>query len=143
VKKGGQFERGVALFNQGEFFQAHEVWEEIWLAEDEPEKAFLQGLIQVAAAFYHAQRGNAGGMKSLLAVGLLKLSRFPNDHRGIGVAALCEEAQSCAESLAEQNSGVRKFPKINGCEEDRQKKAARDVRSEPASKRTPKTKHGK
>jgi uncharacterized protein len=142
VKKGGQFERGITLFNRGRFFEAHEVWEEIWLAEGEPGKAFLQGLIQVAAAFHHAQRRNTRGMKSLLAAGLAKLSRFPSNHRGIGVAVLCEEAQSCAGLLAEQRSGNRRFPKIKSAKKMVEKGAARDARSEPASKRTPKTQQG-
>lgn len=46
-----KFEVGLAHFNAEKFFEAHEFWEEIWLVESEPEKTFLQGLIQVAAAF--------------------------------------------------------------------------------------------
>jgi uncharacterized protein len=140
LKQGGPFERGVALFNRDKFFEAHEVWEEIWLAAGEPEKGFLQGLIQVAAAFHHAQRGNARGMESLLAAGLAKLGRFPGDHHGIGLAALCEEARRWTELLAEQSSGKRKYPKIRSAQRTVEKKAAREVRSEAASKRTPKNK---
>ena len=51
--------RGVAHFNAQEYFEAHEVWEELWLVAREPEKTFLQGLIQVAAAFHHHARENA------------------------------------------------------------------------------------
>jgi len=90
-----QFQRGVELFNAGQFFEAHEAWEEIWLAASEPDKTFLQGLIQVAAAFHHRSRGNRKGMESLLEAGLAKLEQFPEEHRGIAAGQLREEANRC------------------------------------------------
>src|SRR5271163_2127749 len=72
--KNDKFQRGLEHFNAREFFEAHEVWEEIWLVEDEPEKTFLQGIIQIAAAFHHYRRGNSDGAESLLAAGIVKIS---------------------------------------------------------------------
>lgn len=47
------FHRGARLFDACAFFEAHEVWENEWRAEtDERTRRFLQGLIQVAAAFH-------------------------------------------------------------------------------------------
>jgi uncharacterized protein len=92
TKETGQFRKGVALFNACKFFEAHEVWEELWLVEPEPEKTFLQGLIQLAAAYHHHGRGNKRGTQSLLAAGLAKLGRFPDDYRGIALADLLSEA---------------------------------------------------
>jgi hypothetical protein len=92
--------QGVEQFNAGHFFQAHETWEEVWLRTPEPEKTFLQGIIQVAAAFHHYSRGNVRGARSLLEAGLGRLSRFPTVHRGIDLAALRTEAQTWAGSLA-------------------------------------------
>jgi predicted metal-dependent hydrolase len=88
MKEGGQFRRGIALFNAGRFFEAHEVWEQLWLEEPLPERTFLQGLIQVAAAFFHHSRGNPRGQRSLLAAGLAKLEQFSGEHRGIALAKL-------------------------------------------------------
>src|SRR5258707_15213698 len=64
------FAHGVALFNTRYFFEAHEAWEEIWLHTPPPEKTFLQGLIQVTAAFHHQSRENLRGTASLLRAGL-------------------------------------------------------------------------
>jgi len=115
MSENGAFERGVAHFNAREFFEAHEAWEELWLSACEPEKNFLQGIIQVAAAFHHYQRGNAGGTKSLLAAGLAKLDQFPHTHRGIDVAALRAEAQAWVDALAEaKNAGTERLPKMQG-----------------------------
>jgi uncharacterized protein len=108
-----KFKRGIELFNSGEFFQAHEAWEEIWLSATEPEKTFLQGLIQLAAAFHHGKRGNLAGMKSLLEAGLAKLEKFPADCRGIRLAELRLDAKDClAAARSSDEKEVRRFPQI-------------------------------
>jgi hypothetical protein len=113
MKESEQFRRGVALFNGRKFFEAHEIWEELWLAETEPEKTFLQGLIQLAAAYHHHGRGNLRGTQSLLAAGLAKLRGFPGDHRQIALADLRVEAEQWAETLRDsQDTEARKPPRI-------------------------------
>lgn len=54
--------QGIALFNQGEFWHAHEQWELCWLPANQPDRTFYQGLIQTAAALVHWQRGNMRGL---------------------------------------------------------------------------------
>jgi predicted metal-dependent hydrolase len=103
MKESEQFPKGIALFNARKFFESHEVWEELWLVEPEPEKTFLQGLIQLAAACHHHGRGNRRGAQSLLAAGLAKLGRFPDDHRGIAVAKLRADAEQWAATLSGGN----------------------------------------
>jgi predicted metal-dependent hydrolase len=100
MKENEQFRRGIALFNARKFFEAHEVWEELWLPALEPEKTFLQGLIQLAAAFHHHSRRNPRGTQSLLAAGLAKLERFPDNHRGLELAKLRVEAKHWAEACS-------------------------------------------
>jgi len=84
------FARGIELFNTRYFFEAHEAWEEIWLHTAPPEKTFLQGLIQVTAAFHHHSRENLRGTKSLLRAGLAKLEDFPPHHRELNIEKLRE-----------------------------------------------------
>ena len=81
------------------FFEAHEHWESVWLAAQEPEKTFLQGLIQVAAAFHHFQRGNCVGTISLLRSGLRRLDGFQETFGGIGVAPLRTSIRLWLEAL--------------------------------------------
>jgi|ERR1700674_776332 uncharacterized protein len=112
-EKKEQFERGLRHFNAREFFEAHEVWEEVWLTEGEPEKTFLQGIIQIAAAFHHYGRGNTEGAETLLAAGIVKISRFPADHRGLAIHELREEAKLWARALGEmQRPGDERLPAI-------------------------------
>ena len=112
-EKHERFERGLAHFNARQFFEAHEVWEEIWLAEVEPERTFLQGLIQIAAAFHHYRRGNSDGAESLLSAGIVKITRFPHDYHGLAVEDLRAAAKWWARRLGEgKNPGDDEIPLI-------------------------------
>jgi uncharacterized protein len=118
-----KFELGLAHFNAGRFFEAHEAWEEIWLGESEPEKTFLQGIIQVAAAFHHYSRGNHRGMKSLLASGIIKLERFPDAHRGIALEQLRAAVRQWAAALSEGNTlASQGLPRIHAQDTGRVRK---------------------
>jgi predicted metal-dependent hydrolase len=108
-----RFRRGLEQFNHGEFFEAHETWEEIWLASAEPEKAFLQGIIQVSAAFHHYSRSNHKGACSLMEAGLKRLDKFPATHRGCEIEALRESVRLWIEALSSGcDPGLTKIPKI-------------------------------
>ena len=108
-----KFQRGFEQFNAREFFAAHETWEEIWLAAPEPDKTFLQGIIQVAAAFHHYRRGNPAGTRSLLDAGLRKISKFPADYRGLKLDALCDAARDWLDMLASgKDPGESALPKL-------------------------------
>ncbi len=84
----GDLHDGLRCFHSGAFFQAHEHWESVWLAAQEPEKTFLQGLIQIAAAFHHFQRGNCAGTISLLRSALRRLDAYPEAFAGVAVGPL-------------------------------------------------------
>ena len=58
--------QGISLFNNAEFFDAHEALEDVWRAAPPENKKFLQGLVQVAVAFHHYSTGNRIGMRSVL-----------------------------------------------------------------------------
>ena len=79
--------RGIGLFNQGHFFEAHEVLEDVWRAAPVNEKKFLQGIVQLAVAFHHYSTGNRVGMCSVMERGLRNISGT-NHAYGINVDAL-------------------------------------------------------
>ena len=130
-----KFEEGLAHFNARKFFEAHEFWEEIWLVEPEPEKTFLQGLIQVTAAFHHRERGNPEGVELLLAAGIVKLLRFPEDHRGLAIGELRENAKRWARAVGMGDDlGEKALPKLRRARQSAQHRSAANKRS--ASPRT-------
>ena len=60
-----QYLEGLRLFNAEDFFESHEVWEEIWAEHFGPSRKFYQGLIQAAVALHHFGNGNIRGAKKL------------------------------------------------------------------------------
>jgi hypothetical protein len=56
---------GILFFNERDFFEAHEVWEDLWADSGAPERRFYQGLIQAAVGLYHFGNGNLGGAAKL------------------------------------------------------------------------------
>jgi uncharacterized protein len=112
-KKHLLFDRGLEAFNSSHFFEAHEFWEEVWLETAEPDKSFLQGLIQVAAAFHHHSRANLKGTRNLLQEGLLKLDRFPETHAGLAVEPLRSAVRNWLDALnASETPQSVKVPQI-------------------------------
>ena len=83
VDFGEHFLAGVAHFNAGEFWDAHESWETIWLEAESDVHMFLQGLIQLAAAYHHVKRGTFPGAVRLFDAALTKLEPFPKRWCGI------------------------------------------------------------
>ena len=54
---------GLAAYERGDFFAAHEHLEPAWMGTDDlVDRALLQGLIKLAAAYVHAARGNPAGI---------------------------------------------------------------------------------
>jgi predicted metal-dependent hydrolase len=68
---------GRAAFNRGEFFEAHELWEDVWRGLAGGERLLVQGLIQIAAGLHHLQRGRTRPAARLLARGARKLASAP------------------------------------------------------------------
>jgi len=79
---------GIDLFNRRYFFEAHDVWEEIWQAEKGPMRNFYKGLIHLAGGFHHYQNGNFRGSAALLTSGIGYLRPFEPRQMGIDVAAI-------------------------------------------------------
>jgi len=69
---------GIDHFNAGRYFDAHEVWEEIWLRSSGDTKTFYQMLIQAAVGLHHYERGNARGAKGMYNNVVDKLNRLPS-----------------------------------------------------------------
>ncbi|MFY9553222.1 MAG: DUF309 domain-containing protein, partial [Blastocatellia bacterium] len=58
-----QYLEGIDDFNSGRYFDAHEVWEEVWLRSSGDTKLFYQMLIQAAVGLHHYERGNSRGAR--------------------------------------------------------------------------------
>ncbi|MEO7920824.1 MAG: DUF309 domain-containing protein [Thermoanaerobaculia bacterium] len=94
-------ERGLREFREGRFFEAHEVWEELWMVSTGPERLSLQGLIQLAAALVHLGRGRVDPARRLLALALAKFQDTPDGFAGLSFSLLRRDIAAAADRLAE------------------------------------------
>ena len=83
-----EFEKACLLFDTEQYFEAHEVWEDLWNEASGPRHAFLQGLIQIAAALHHAVNGNYNGTRKLFASALGYLETGRSDSLPVDVDQL-------------------------------------------------------
>ena len=72
-----EYLEGIELFNRGDYFEAHETWESLWLVSTGEEKRFLQGLIQSAVALYHHERQRFGAARRTFERARQKLEGLP------------------------------------------------------------------
>jgi uncharacterized protein len=107
----GALAEGLQHYHAGEFFAAHESWESIWLVAQEPHKTFLQGLIQVTAAFHHLQRDNPRGTIGLLRGALRRLERYPASFGSISVVLVCSDIRQWLNAL-EMGTPVPEFGSV-------------------------------
>lgn len=98
-------EEVVCLFNEGLFFEVHEVLEAVWLAEGAEVRLLLQGLIQIAVGFHHLENNNPRGAILLIAEGIEKIKRYGPNRSGLELdrfLAQVEDARRSIESLGEE-----------------------------------------
>ncbi len=91
--------KGVLLFNHHLFFEVHEVLEAQWVKETGEEKRFVQGLIQIAVAFYHLSNHNLRGTLALLHDGVEKVSPYQPAFLGIELRDFLADLEICRHEL--------------------------------------------
>ncbi len=91
--------RGIEYFNECEFFEAHEVWEELWSDCQGPERRFYQGLIQAAVCLYHFGNGNTRGAKKLYHSSRNYLQSYRPKHLGLDLDAFFADFETCCADL--------------------------------------------
>ena len=64
------------------------------------ERDFLQGLVHVAVAWLHAERGNRPGCERQLEKAARRLGPYAPEHRGVDVARVLEDVTSARALVA-------------------------------------------
>src|SRR3954453_23460720 len=74
---------GIVLFNRGDFFEAHEVWELWWMDTFGPEKLFGKGVIRAAVGLSHFCNGNLSGAVKLYQSSREYMLRYGSPYLGL------------------------------------------------------------
>ncbi|MEX2425707.1 MAG: DUF309 domain-containing protein [Thermomicrobiaceae bacterium] len=102
--------RGIEMYNDGEYYECHEVLEDTWRAESDDVRFLYQGILQIGVAFHHLGNDNWRGAVGLLSGGIEKVSRFQPTCMGVNTGKLSSEAQVCLDRLhAIGKDGVDQF----------------------------------
>ncbi len=89
------YQQGIEHFNRGEYFDSHEVWEELWIDTEGEDRRFYQGLIQAAVALYHLENGNVVGSRKLLESSAGYLAAYGPSHCGLEIDAFLRGVREC------------------------------------------------
>ena len=112
---------GIQLFNEHEYFDAHEAWEDVWHMAYGIKHDFYQGLIQCAVALEHYRRSNPRGVVSLYKSYQPKFADVPPRFMGLDVGKFLGEMREAlrpvldADPLPEKGEialDVSRTPKI-------------------------------
>ena len=85
-----RFEIAMKLFNSRQWYQAHDVFEEIWHETGGPERQLIQGILQVAVAQVHLENSNTNGATILYGEALGRLKRYQLNNLGLDIVGLCK-----------------------------------------------------
>jgi hypothetical protein len=90
---------GILFFNARDFFEAHEVWEDLWADSHDDERRFYQGVIQAAVALFHFSGGNLRGALKLYRTSQEYMRPCGSPFLGFDAAGFWEQMDRCFEPL--------------------------------------------
>jgi uncharacterized protein len=90
---------GIELFNEGEYFEAHEYLEQAWNEDSTPGKEFYRAILQVAVAYLQIERRNYQGAVKMFWRLRQWIDPLPDECRGVNIAKLREDARQVYQAL--------------------------------------------
>ncbi len=85
-----RFKKALDLFNTADWYSAHDAFEDLWHETNGPERNTLQGILQIAVAQVHLEKGNRNGAMILFGEGLGRLTKQGAPDLGVDIQGLCE-----------------------------------------------------
>lgn len=99
-----EYLEGIEHFNAGRYFEAHEVWEEVWLRSEGDTRLFYQMLIQAAVGLHHYERANSRGGRGMYRNVVDKLSRLPKVFMSLDLIEFERDFKEFFADLIENNN---------------------------------------
>ncbi len=101
---------GIVHFNACDYYESHEVWEELWTEYRGPSRKFYQGLIQAAVALYHFGNGNLRGARKLHASVHGYLEPYAPRHLGLDIDSFLRVFDTCLAEVVADTDDRREIP---------------------------------
>ena len=98
---------GILFFNEGDYFESHEVWEALWMDSAGPERKFYQGLIQAAVALYHFGNGNLRGAVKLYHSSHNYMAPYGSPYQGLDTVRFWQQMADCFHEVLAKNDPDR------------------------------------
>jgi len=97
-------QEGIQAFNQGRFFEAHELLEHAWNNEPTPGQDLYRALLQTAVAYYQIERSNYRGAIKIFRRLRQWINPLPDVCRGVNIKKLKEDVEKIEALLPERNT---------------------------------------
>lgn len=110
---------GIKLFNDHDYFSAHDFFENMWNETDGNKKLFFQGLVQISVGCFHIVCGNIKGAASQLSKSKSKLKKFSPEYLNVNVDKLLKDITVIENQIYElrlkkiNSIDLNLLPKIN------------------------------
>lgn len=106
-----RFGASVSLFNRADWYACHDGFEELWHETAGPLRPVLQGILQLAVAQLHLERGNRRGATILTGEGLGRLAETPAQVLGLDLESLRRTARLWLQAL-QQDQPLEVLPPL-------------------------------
>lgn len=93
-------QKGIELFDRGEYFEAHEELELAWRAEPGPVRNLYQGILQIGIAYLHIQRGNYRGARKMFNRAKATLANLPDCCQGVDLSRFRAEYEAVEREIS-------------------------------------------
>ena len=100
------FLKGLEQFNAGEYYAAHDTWEEIWQELDGGRATFYRMLIQTAVIHVLMQNRQGAGVRAVFRTVKDMLGELPDRYRGIDLARLDRDLTAAVEWIVNRPPGA-------------------------------------
>lgn len=101
----------ITAFNAQKFYESHELLELLWQNAAPSEGNFYQGLLQIAAGFYHLQQNNENGAKILIGEGIFRLKKYPENYLDFQLDTFILKTQNLLNAL-QRSEKIPAFPQL-------------------------------
>lgn len=108
-----EYLEGIRLFNAREYYDAHEAWEEKWMHIGDSSADFWKGLIQIAVATLHWERGNHVGARRMIRRGINYVRPFGPEFLGLEVEPFLQQVEDHYQPLFQAVEQLKSVPRPN------------------------------